>query len=1222
MRRFELNDSVSSKFWEVTQDGSDVTVCFGKIGSAGKAQTKNHPDAASAGAAMDKLIREKTGKGYVETGAGSVNQVVAPEAAPVTAPAPEVPAAPPAGIAPWLTVSPLIDLPPAFMALALPTRQLPGPALVIDADKSWAKFLRRAREVPSIDTKYSSALWKDAIDEATNRIKQGLRSGSVESDVVLLAASTVFDKRDTVARDTNFIDFLAAEKGVPYALRILLDLQKAKIDRSACHRHVIYIDDIDDEQFDGCYDAYCDVELALRSHLVHASQEVWQACVQIVRDNLDAIPRKRKPLFGVLLPDAPELSDAMVQGGGYLHGMTGWLRMSVREAKSLALLDSVSEVYSLFYNKPAFIATAIRDRGVDAVAVLRHGVSVEITADAIIGIGTPEAIRTLALACGMDNGCSSRLVAAVKRWPWAAIAGLSELLGHDKQVPDIARSTLSRLVPDHIGDLPAFRPWLSPAALKVLDDMAARYCDPGEMADTADLPPVLQSPPWTAARKPRPKAFDLAPLRLAPVERWSASERQLVRDERRHKYNPYEQTTFVTPAGLIAAGDVDAVVALWKARQNSRASLHAEIRLIADLPPPFNKAVWTALAKHEFNSPGYAIATLGLDCLPGLVTMCELRPDEDLCYALHFGAVELALPVAHALATLKSKGARAIARRWLLVNPEHSACALLAPALGKAGKMRSAAAAALRLLAANGHGAVLMDVAHRYGVAAVDGAVKAMLDEDPLDLHPANIPTLTGMWTPRSWHRPRLLSNGKPLSDEALAQIGIMLQFPRTDGLYAGLDQVRQACTPASLNAFAWDLFRAWHDRGGNPNEKWAFTALGVFGSDDSARKLTPMIRAWPGEKLHARAVIGLDVLAAIGTDTALMLLNGIALKLKFKALQDSAREKTREIADARGLTSEELEDRLAPTLGLDEQGSLLLDFGARQFRVGFDEALKPYVRDADGVRLADLPKPNKRDDAALAAAAVESYKLLKKDVRTIAAQQVKRLEIAMCSGRRWDSDSFIALLVKHPLVRHLAQRLVWAVYASEASCGGRLAGCFRVGADGGLTDAFDDSYTLPAAAQVGIAHALDLPASDAETFGKLFADYELLQPFPQIGRETYALTQDELASDELLRWVHLEMPGERLMGLTDKGWYRGKARDAGGIWAYNKDVGAGRTVELGIYPGLDVNNLNDYSEQTLQAVKVGAINQWGDIGTPQPLRVLDPVVASELIRDLELLRA
>ena len=49
-------------------------------------------------------------------------------------------------------------------------------------------------------------------------------------------------------------------------------------------------------------------------------------------------------------------------------------------------------------------------------------------------------------------------------------------------------------------------------------------------------------------------------------------------------------------------------------------------------------------------------------------------------------------------------------------------------------------------------------------------------------------------------------------------------------------------------------------------------------------------------------------------------------------------------VAENRGLTMAELEDRLAPDLGLDSSGSLTLDFGPRQFTVGFDETLKPVV--------------------------------------------------------------------------------------------------------------------------------------------------------------------------------------------------------------------------------------------------------------------------------------
>ncbi|MCU8649038.1 DUF4132 domain-containing protein, partial [Escherichia coli] len=234
--------------------------------------------------------------------------------------------------------------------------------------------------------------------------------------------------------------------------------------------------------------------------------------------------------------------------------------------------------------------------------------------------------------------------------------------------------------------------------------------------------------------------------------------------------------------------------------------------------------------------------------------------------------------------------------------------------------------------------------------------------------------------------------------------------------LYPGITQVIEACTPQSLADFAWDLFLSWESASGSAKDNWAFTALGILGNDDTVRKLTPLIRAWPGESQHKRATVGLDILAAIGSDIALMQLNGIAQKLKFKALQDQARTKIAQIAESRELTVAELEDRLAPDLGLDENGSLLLDFGPRQFTVSFDESLKPYVRDASGSRLKDLPKPNKSDDETLAEEAVNRYKLLKKDVRTVAAQQISPLEAAMCLRRRWTAEQFRLFLVEHPL--------------------------------------------------------------------------------------------------------------------------------------------------------------------------------------------------------------
>jgi predicted DNA-binding WGR domain protein len=66
MRRFELKDATSSKFWEVDVEGKDLTVRFGKIGTNGQTQTKSFPTAEKATSERDKLIKEKTGKGYAE----------------------------------------------------------------------------------------------------------------------------------------------------------------------------------------------------------------------------------------------------------------------------------------------------------------------------------------------------------------------------------------------------------------------------------------------------------------------------------------------------------------------------------------------------------------------------------------------------------------------------------------------------------------------------------------------------------------------------------------------------------------------------------------------------------------------------------------------------------------------------------------------------------------------------------------------------------------------------------------------------------------------------------------------------------------------------------------------------------------------------------------------------------------------------------------------------
>jgi len=65
-RHFEFVEGSSSKFWEITLDGSSFTTRFGRIGTSGQESLKEWDSADKAKKEYDKLVAEKVKKGYVE----------------------------------------------------------------------------------------------------------------------------------------------------------------------------------------------------------------------------------------------------------------------------------------------------------------------------------------------------------------------------------------------------------------------------------------------------------------------------------------------------------------------------------------------------------------------------------------------------------------------------------------------------------------------------------------------------------------------------------------------------------------------------------------------------------------------------------------------------------------------------------------------------------------------------------------------------------------------------------------------------------------------------------------------------------------------------------------------------------------------------------------------------------------------------------------------------
>ena len=693
----------------------------------------------------------------------------------------------------------------------------------------------------------------------------------------------------------------------------------------------------------------------------------------------------------------------------------------------------------------------------------------------------------------------------------------------------------------------------------------------GPEADGAELPRVLAAPPWLHPVKAAPPLVikGLEPIVEGETIHWKQHERERIAHNIRARKGDLRQLLRdrkdLDPDHLFGVED------------------GAEIFNTT----PSEKWNVYMLGSEYSNYPAQLLARFGPEVIPGLIQSANVAQSLFYRELARVESPRLAWFYADAWARLKKF--RKLGAQWLQSYPQAAALGLIPVAVGPTGKTRDAASQALRYVASRGHRGVIEQAADRYGARE---AVAQVLDYDTLQEVPSKLPVRPAWLNPAALPRP-VLKNGKAVPVEPLLT---MLRFSPLDPPYPGIEQVAEACTPGSLEDFSWALFQAWLHAGANSKEAWAYHALAHLGGDQVARELTPLLRRWPGEGFSTRAAEGLGILGAIGTDVALMHLHGIAQKLRYKALQDKAREKIEQIAEARGLTLEELADRLVPDLDLDEDGSRLLDFGPRQFRVGFDHELRPYVKD-----VGELPKPAKTDDAAKAAEAVELWRALKKDAKTVARQQVLRLETAMARRRRWDKATFETFLARHPLACHLVRRLVWGVYAAD-----KLQTTFRVAEDGSYADSTDKSFALPDGASVGVAHPLEF---DPSLWAGLFGDYQILQPFPQLARPVFKLDPAESKAREK-QFPGLTVPSGSVLGMEDRGWRRGYV-ESGVVCELQWPTSEGDAT-LTFDPGVWVGGINENPTQSDFKLSLPHGTFFGR---------LEPIELSEVLYAVERLR-
>ncbi|MFI0352720.1 DUF4132 domain-containing protein [Actinomadura sp. 9N407] len=809
------------------------------------------------------------------------------------------------------------------------------------------------------------------------------------------------------------------------------------------------------------------------------------------------------------------------------------------------------------------------------------------------------------------------LLDAMRRFPGRALRLLAAAVADARAGGDAKRAAgLAEVLGGHLLSHPELAaemvPGLAEESRELIETISASNTRVPQ-APVDALPRLLVEPPWTN-RRTAAKPVVIAGLTPAvePGMHWAEGEREAwsVRVPARWGVDFPEGTDWTEEFRKLKSG-----------RMHGYAQLHLMTSGPDELVRPLlggwgGKSYWDADDLPWLRCLAGRYET---DALPLVMRAARSNPATNVRVLFPYLHADVAALMAELVDRVKS--ARVPAMAWFARHGVDGARLLFPAALGKAGKERRQAEGALLLIAARvGAEAIVTAAREAHGDAAAD-AIAVLLETDPLDRLPAKIPQ------PSAWADPvllpQMLMRGRDaaLPVEAAGHLITMLAMSKPGEMYAGVDAVRELCDPESLAEFSWGVFRQWEEQGAPSKDGWALQQLAWLGDDETVRRLTPVIRAWPGVGGHQKAVNGLDVLAEIGSEVALLHLHGISQKVKFKGLKARAQDKIEEVATALELTSEQLADRLVPDFGLDADGGMTLDYGPRRFHVGFDEQLKPYVTDEDGKRRKALPKPGVKDDEETANAAYKAFAGLKKDIRTIASDQVNRLESAM-GRRRWTPGEFRTLFVAHPLMWHIARRLIWI--AEDAG----TTTAFRIAEDRSLADVEDEAFDLPGSAAIGIAHPLELGESVA-AWSDVLADYEILQPFPQLGREVHTLTDEERAAGTLARFEKITVPVYSVLGLVGRGWERGMPLDAGGERWISKPVPGRLHVIIDLHYGISVGVVEDSGDQTLEHVWINdhptdyrPHRGPSTTGTTRTFGELDPVTASEVLADLTWLAA
>lgn len=353
-----------------------------------------------------------------------------------------------------------------------------------------------------------------------------------------------------------------------------------------------------------------------------------------------------------------------------------------------------------------------------------------------------------------------------------------------------------------------------------------------------------------------------------------------------------------------------------------------------------------------------------------------------------------------------------------------------------------------------------------------------------------------------------------------------------------------------TLKNFSFEILNKWINEGAEAKKRWVLSLAAMFGDSRVIELLNFHIKQWAIIYLRgAIASQAVKALALCGSDKALMLVDNISRNINHKQVKNAAIEALEFAAKELSIDPEELADKLIPTLEFDEKGEQIFDYGNRKFIVNVDSQLQLVIFKEDGKQLKNLPAVGKNDIEEIAKKSREQFKTLKKGLKELIGIQGRRLEGALSVNRIWTRDKWKKIFVSNVLMQKFALGLIWGVYEKN-----NLIQSFRYMEDGSFNTLNEEEYELLENAEIGLLHPVELRKEDIEAWREQLSDYEIKQPFKQLSRETFKITQEIKENKTFKDFSKTIFSEYEIMKFQSMNWNKGMILDGGGYTEFYKE--------------------------------------------------------------------